>query len=71
MAVRQVCPVGRHGGSHHGETTTDGNRGNAHEGIQEACQEIRIGPGQEQGTKAGSWPADGQDDGSDQAEPVR
>ena len=34
--VRQGCPVGRHGGSQHGKTTTDGNHSNARQVAQEA-----------------------------------
>jgi hypothetical protein len=36
MAARQACPVGRHGGSHHGKTTTDGHHSNARQGAREA-----------------------------------
>jgi hypothetical protein len=49
-----ACPVGRHGGSQHGKTTTDANHSNARQGAQEARWEG-------QGQPTGIRPAQGQE----------
>jgi hypothetical protein len=55
MAVRHACPVGRHGGSQHGKTTTDANHQNARQDAQAARWWVH------HGQPVGVRPAQGQE----------
>ena len=63
-------PVGRHGGSQHGKTTTDGNHSNARQGAQNARQGqptgVRPPPAEGQ-----AWPGIGIHGDHGQAESLR